>query len=110
MGEDESLGQFSISEKFTKAHLLGDGFDGEVNLSEGKTASGASLKFKMSTVPGGGIGFAEFKTMFAAREPCFLGPLTEELTGMTYTIAKCPIDGDKKMDYREFCQLFPQVS
>jgi len=75
---DDVLGVASLK----KSMMYPNGFEGEVDLHDGRKSNGASLKIKVSVLPTGGIGFSEFKTIFAQGEPGFLTPIAEWLTGI----------------------------
>jgi Ca2+-binding EF-hand superfamily protein len=78
--EDEILGHCILGKK----QLLPNGFEGEVIMTDAEKNGkgvGAAVRVKVSVMLGGGIGFSEFKQVFAHREPNFFARLCEELTG-----------------------------
>lgn len=75
---DEVLGRVTLpSSKFVDS----GSYEGDLTLLETGVLK-SILRVKVTVIGEGGINFADFAQVFAEREPSFLAPLTETLTGV----------------------------
>lgn len=76
--EEQLLGRATLpTSKFASGH-----FEGELPLVDAKPGSSSFLRVKVVVLNEAGLGFQVFSEIFADREPAFLSPLVEALTGI----------------------------